>query len=269
MLNAVLDNLDGLDEKYKDLYVEKNGKFVLIPIEGLKPKAEFDVVYNALGKERNDHKVTKTSLTAFEGLNPTEVREKLDRIAELELAAAGKLDDKAIDQLVVTRLQSKVAPIERARDQAVRERDELAAQVAEFKTTDKKRRISDKVTAAARGAKLLDTAHEDAVLLAERIFDVDEAGNVVTKDNVGVTPGLTPDLWLSDMQTKRPHWWGPSQGGGAAFRGGQAGGPNPFTAEGWNLTEQGKLISSDRARAAKLAEQAGTTIGGRKPEPRK
>ena len=41
-LKAVVDNLDGVDEKYHDLYEEKDGKFVLLPIEGMKSQKEFD-----------------------------------------------------------------------------------------------------------------------------------------------------------------------------------------------------------------------------------
>lgn len=265
-LKAVIDTLDSVDERYHDLYVEKEGKFTLIPIEGMKPQVEFDTVYRSLSKEREDHKKTKTVLQAFDGLEPAAVREKLDRFSELEIAAAGKLDDKALETLVANRLQAKLAPVERERDRIKAERDALANEVTEYKTTDKRRKISDKVTAAARTAKVIDTAHEDAVLLAERLFEVDEAGNVVTKDNVGVTPGLTPDLWLADMQTKRPHWWGPSQGGGAGVRNGGGGNLiNPFTHDNWNMTEQGKLYRADPARATKMAEQAGTKIGGPKP----
>ena len=265
-LKAVIDNLDNIDERYHDLYVEKDGKFTLTPIEGMKPQVEFDAVYRGLGKEREAHKATKATLSAFDGLDPNGVREKLDRFAELEVAAAGKLDDKALETLVTNRLQSKLAPMERERDRIKAERDALESEVTEYKTNDKRRKISDKVVAAARGAKVIDTAHEDAVLLAERLFEVDESGNVVTKDNVGVTPGLTPDLWLADMQTKRPHWWGPSQGGGAGVRNGVGGGgANPFSNEHWNMTEQGKLYKADPSRAAKMAEQAGTKIGGPRP----
>ena len=57
----------------------------------------------------------------------------------------------------------------------------------------------------------------------------------ITRDNVGVTPGIDPAVWLSEIQAKRPHWWGEMVGTGA---------------------EQ-------------MAKSAGTFIGGGKPLARK
>jgi hypothetical protein len=114
-----------------------------------------------------------------------------------------------------------------------------------------------------------DTAIDDAVILAERQLEVLDDGNVVTKDKVGVTPGLDPLAWLQEMQSKRPHWWAPSQGGGA---GGNRGGgndftgPNPFSNEHWNMTAQGKLVMTDPKKAEKMATAAGTSIGGMRPK---
>lgn len=264
-IKAVLDNVDELEESIKALYIEKNGKWHL-DVEGVKPLDEFNVVHTALQKERTDHKKVKDRLVLFGNLDPEDVRKKLDRIPELELAADGKLDDKKIDEMVNTRIHAKIAPVERERDTfktQVAEKDRI---IETYETEKRQRVIQDHVVRAARAAKLLDTAQEDAIMLAERVFEVTEDGNVVTKDKVGVTPGISADLWLKDMQEKRPHWWGPSSGGGAR-NGGVVGfnGPNPFTHEAWNMTEQGTLVKTDRAKAEKLAKAAGTTIGGPQP----
>lgn len=107
-------------------------------------------------------------------------------------------------------------------------------------------------------------------MLAERVFEVDDEGNVTTKDGVGVTPGIAADVWLTEMQDKRPHWWPQSQGGGAGGSGGGgAGGKNPFSAEGWNLTEQGRLVRENPEKADQMAKAAGTTVGGGRPAAKK
>jgi hypothetical protein len=109
---------------------------------------------------------------------------------------------------------------------------------------------------------------EDALEVAGRMFEVDEDGKVVTKDEVGVTPGIDAVVWLTEMQNKRPHWWGTTSGGGSRGNNGNNGtttGNNPFTREHWNMTEQGKLVKTNRARAEQLARSAGTTIGGGMP----
>jgi hypothetical protein len=106
------------------------------------------------------------------------------------------------------------------------------------------------------------------LLLSDRVFEVEEGTNrVVTKDNVGVTPGIDPSVWFTDIQKTRPHWWGPSQGGGAGGNRGGAGDTsvNPFSHANWNLTEQGRLVQADRAKADQLAKAAGTTVGGPRP----
>lgn len=42
-------------------------------------------------------------------------------------------------------------------------------------------------------------------------------------------------------------------------------GPNPFSKEKWNLTEQGRLYALNPTLAASMAAKAGTTIGALKP----
>lgn len=270
MFKAIVDNLDGIDAKYHDLYVEKDGKFHFVPVEGLKPLAEFNVVHTALTKERTDHKETKTKLTAFAGLEPDAVRAQLDRIPELEIAATGKIDEKAVEAIVATRIASKIAPLERENTRLKGEVVEKDNTIQAFQTGERTRKITDAVRNAARTAKVLDGAQEDAILLAERVFEVTPEGSVVTKDNVGVTPGISPDVWLTDLRTTRSHWWGPSTGGGATGgRPGSGGGVNPFSAEGWNMTAQGAMIKADRVKADQMAKAAGTTIGGPKPAAKK
>lgn len=266
MFKAIVDNLDGIDEKYHDLYEAKGDKFVMKAIEGLKPLAEFNVVHNALTKERGEHKTTKTKLASFGDLDPEATRVALERIPELELAAGGAIDEAKISGIVESRIAAKVKPVERERDLLKTQNAEKDGVIEGFKSKEKTRVITDTVTKAAKGLKLVDGAVEDAVVLAERLFEVGEDGAVVTRDNVGVTPGLTADAWLTDLAPRKPHWFGPSQGGGAGGGGNRGNlGPNPFTAEHWNMTEQGKLVTTDRPKAERLAKAAGTTIGGTKP----
>lgn len=277
-LKAVVEKLEDLDEALRTEYKETidpttKAKIYVLDIEGAQALPDIVRLTTSLTKERNEHKATKTKFAPFSALgDPTEVQAKLDRIPELEAAAEGKLDDTKINGIVETRIKAKLAPIERERDQLrvqVGERDNT---IKEYTAKEKTRMVSGAVGKAAREAKVVDSAVEDIELLGDRVFEVLEDGNVVTKDGVGVTPGLSPKAWLEDMQSKRPHWWGTSMGGGAAGnRNGANGGsgPNPFSAEHWNMTEQGNMVRADRAKAERMAKQAGTTIGGGKPAPKK
>lgn len=264
-LKAVVDTLDGLPEDVKSEYTERNGKFEL-QVEGMKTQADVDRLTSALTKERGDHKATKEKFSSLADLDLAEVHAKLDKYPELEAAAAGKLDEKQLDTLVEGRIKTRLAPLERELGtvkKSLAEKDEM---ISQFTAKERQRKISKAVASAAKKSGLQDTAIDDAILLGERVFELNEDGSVTAKENVGCTPGVDPTVWFTEMQTKRPHWWGPSQGGGAGGnRGNGGGGTNPWTHDNWNMTEQGKIVRENPARAEQLAKSAGTTIGGRKP----
>ena len=110
-------------------------------------------------------------------------------------------------------------------------------------------------------------AIDDALMYADSMLEITEDGRIVTRDQVGVTPGIDPTVWLSEMQQKKRHWWPASQSGGAAgSNGGGVGGDNPWSASGWNLTRQAEMMDQDAARAEQMARSAGTTIGGPRPQ---
>lgn len=271
-LKATVDSLDGLDEKFHPLYTEKDGKFTLTGVEGIKTDADVAAVRRSLEKERAEHKATKDRFRPFEGYVDTadEVLAKLDKYGELEAVANGKLDDGKINSIVEGRLKTQLAPKERELKKFADENILLKQENEQLKASERKRLIHDAVREQAKKTGMIDAAVEDALYLAERVMEIDGDGNVVTKDGVGVTPGVDANVWLTDMQPKRPHWWPESKGGGG--KGGQGGGGganNPFSAEHWNMTAQGQVARENPARAAQLATAAGTTVGGPKPAPRK
>lgn len=259
-------SLDEIAEPFRPLYTETGGKFVLTGVEGVKPLAEFETVHRSLQAERDAHKATKTKASAWGDLDPTETLSKLDRIKELETVVGGALDDKKIDEIVETRIGSRLGPVERAKaalEKTLADKDQALAELLHERRTN---RIRDAVTKAALADKVTETALEDVNLLAERVFDVADDGKIVVKDT-----GLSPAEWLADQKAKRPHWWPLSTGGGAGGSGGGFGGAaNPFTAENWNFTEQGRIIKEKGLDVAtRLAKAAGTTVGGPKPKPSK
>ena len=271
-LKAIVDTLDGLDEHIAGLYTQRGDKFELsveIPgIEGVKSFTDFTRLNEALRKERQDHKSVKDRFAPLGDRKVEDILTVFDRLPELEAAAANnKVDDAKIESLVTGRLTAKLAPVERELQttrEALAQRDAL---VQQYEQREVQRTIGDSVRTATAKLKVVDSAVEDVTLLAERIFKIDENGNVVAKDNVGCTPGISPEVWLNEMQTKRPHWWGPSQGGGAGGSGGRPGSfaTNPWSADGWNLTEQGRMYRENPSKADQMAKSAGTTIGGPRP----
>jgi len=276
MLKLVVDSLDGIEEAFHKLYTEKNGKFHLTGVEGMKTSDDIAVVQRSLDAERAAHKETKTKLDEYKdiralGQSADEILQKLDSYDELKAAADGKIDEKKIDEMVETRIKTRLTPIKRERDNFKAQVEERDQTIAGYQGKEKQRTIEDAVREAAVKAKVVPTAIDDVLMMAGTVFDIDEhTGKVITKENSGVLPGIDPSVFLTEIQEKRPHWWAPSNGGGA--NGGNSSGPggiNPFTHDGWNLTAQGQMVKENREKAEQLAKSAGTTIGGARPPKKK
>lgn len=267
-LEAIYKNIEDVPEQYRDLYSERNGQFELTGINGVKTQADVDRLSTALTKERDDHKATKTKFQVWGDLDYEETIAKLDKIPELEAAAKdGGVDEEKMNELVEARIKTRIAPIERKLEQATTALAEKDATISEYSAKETKRTIHDSVREALVETKVLDVAHEDALSLAERIFEVGEDGRVTVKDNVGYTPGIGPKDFLGEIQAKRPHWWAPSQGGGAGGGGGGGiKGDNPWSKAGWNLTKQGAFTREHGVeKATEAAKLAGSTFGATHP----
>ena len=258
------------DTVFNEIFtVQEDGRVVVTGVTGMKTDADVEQVREALRKEREDHGKTKSALKPWGELKPEEVLAQLDRIKELEAAAGGQLDEDKLNELVEGRLAQKTGPLERSiqtlteeRDTAVGERDELRDQIT-------RRDRNDVVRGVATENKAHSTAIPDIEMAASVMLERNDEGKWVTKSGIdGLTPGLDVKGWMKEMQKLRPHWWPDSVSGGAGGAGGGAGfgGANPWTADGWNMTEQGKIVQSQgREVAERMAKAAGTTIGGPRP----
>lgn len=239
---------------FESLYTEVNGEWVLTGVEGLKTPADVAALQESLRKERNDHKETKLRLNKFGELDPDTVATKLDRLEELE-ATGGKVDDEQIDELVEKRIVTRLRPLERENNDLKATKEQLTSQVNEFQAAERRRVIQDAVRAACKKNKVIEHAIADAEMLGEAQLEVTEDGKVTTKDGIDV------DIWLTDVKQNRPHWWAPSQGGGANGGHGGQGGENPWSAQNWNRTKQAHYIQEHgQEKAKQMAAQAGSKI---------
>ncbi len=277
-LKVTYNTAEEIPEGFADLYTEKDGKFALTEVEGIKTQADIDKIQGGLRLERNDHKATKEKLAAFGDIDPATIPSQLEELtatkAQLDaLTAAGGFDETKIEPIIEARVNRAVGPLQREKTQLQRDLDlarkgtaEKEVEVNSLKQTMVQRDVEGAIRSAATGAKVLPTAIDDAVMNGVRVFEVVEDGRILTRDipGSGITVGLTPAEWFKDMVDKRPHWWPISQGGGA--QGGRPGGltrsENPWSTEGWNLTRQGAYIRQNgEAKAAEIAAQVGSKIG--------
>lgn len=273
-LEIQYDSLSAVPEAFRPLYEEKDGKAVLSKVNGLKTQSDINNLSEALRKERNDHKAAQDALKAWGNLGkkPEEILAQLDRIAELEAAAAGKIDDKKITEMVEARLGQKVGPIERQLREATTNLETVTRERDTFRDQLYRRDMTDVVRSIASEMKVVPTAMADVELFAQFALERQEDGSFITKSGIpGVTPGLDAKGLLKEMQKHRPHWWPASAGGGAGGgMGGINGDKNPWSAQHWNLTEQGRIVKEHgMAKAQELAKLAGSSVGATRPTQKK
>lgn len=281
-LKTIYDTEEEIPEGYADLYTERNGKWELTGIEGVKTQADVERVQEALRKEKVEHKATKAALIPFEGLDPEEIlttQTKLEEAtAQLEaINKDGRIDETKLEPIIAARIKQAVAPLERDKTNLERQLDgqrklvtEKDGEVVNLRTSITTDSIERTVREAAVLAKVQATALDDVALRALKIFEKTDDGRVITKDVPGTVPGLTPKEWLKDMEDKAPHWWPASVGGGSqgsnSGRGGSyAGANNPWSKEGWNITKQGVLVKTlGIAKAEEIAALVGSKVGSTK-----
>lgn len=272
-LKLSYNSQEDIPNGYEALYTEKDGKWVLTGIEGMKTQEDITRLSESLRKEREDHKKVKDILAKLGGpdLDADALVEKLDEYEELKLRVesgeGGKIDDKKVEELVEQRVQRRLAPVERERDRLKTRNTELESENGTLKGTITRGTVESELRRHATEGKVVTSALDDILDIGANIFEVAEDGAVVTKQGLRNVPaGVTPDVWLSDMKEKRPHWWPASQGGGAGGSGGGNGtGVNPWAKDNWSIEAQAQLVRTDPGKADRLAKAAGVHVGAMSP----
>ncbi len=275
---------EDVPEAHVELYTEADGKdadgkdskvWNLTGVKGLVTKVDIDKLNVALGKERTDHKETKKKVAVWGDMDQVKVVKDLEELTELRAAAeageGGKDAKEKFEAGVKAAAEARIVAAKAASDREIVDLKKIGVDQTElitgYKTADTVRTIGDDVLKACVVSKVIESARDDVLMNAERVFEINDEGLVLTRDAVGVTPGIAPEIWLSEMQEKRPHWWPTSTGGGAG--GGKNDGgfdKNPWSGDHWNLTSQAQAIRENKDKAERMAQAAGTSIGGRRPE---
>lgn len=259
-LKIQYDNETDIPEAHKELFEERDGKWTLTGVEGLKTDRDVQNVKAALDKERkraSDLEGKLKKFSAFEDKDPDEVLKMLEEIDELRTRAdaGGKDKDSTAKELGETK--TKLRKAEDALKKLQADADKYKTEAETLGKTMKRSKLEAELTKHANALKVRSEAVAD-VLRYQDVFELDDDGKVRTRDNVGVTPGLSVEEWLAEQKTARPHWWPDSVGGGAGgSRPGGGGGENPFNPKAPNLTKIGQLMATDKARADQLARAAG------------
>jgi hypothetical protein len=279
VLKTRYDDVNDIPEKYRDLYTEKDGKWILTGIEGANDADAVKRMGDQRDAARKELAAAKEKLAKFSKLGEgadlddllaakEKLEETLGELEELRAQSGGKGEEavKARVDAATARVEQKLnREIKKLQDQIAEKETTVATEKKRGDELDqriRRRTIEAALLKAAGGAKVIDTARGD-VLMYAGAFEVDDLDAdepvVRVKDNAGFTPGLAVDEWISDMKSKKPHWWATSQGGGAkgSPSGAPGGGANPFAKGSFNFTQASAAFKADPRKADMLAQQAG------------
>lgn len=199
-------------------------------------EAKLKELHGGLLKNRDEFKAEKQKLEDeikqlreavknWEGLNAEEVRRVMANIQaseEAKLVADGKTDE--VVKIRTERLRSdydtRIKKLENDLQAAIAERQRVRA------LHDTLRIQTATNAAIMKDGGITESAPPDILMSAERIFGVDDKGNIVSYEGEGDErkvvlgkDGETPlslSEWLASMKDHRPHWWKAPAGGGAA-----------------------------------------------------
>lgn len=208
--------------------------------EGLKRNRDELLAEKRETKEKLDA-LSKT----WEGLDPEMVRAVMHRMAndeETKLIGEGKVDE-VIERRTAHLRKDFEKRLGAATDKVAELEEALVGRTAKINELIVGRSVRD----AAVKAGVQPSSLEDIELRASRLFKVNEefeiealdkdGAAIIGKDGKGT---LQPAEWLEDMRETAPHWWPPSNGGGAggARKPGQGDGPNDKELDGMSATQK-------------------------------
>jgi hypothetical protein len=284
MLKTIYDNKEDIPEGYEALYTEKNGKWELTGVQGVKTQADVDRVSEALRKEKAERKVIAETLKTFDGIDPEEhhkLTTSLEEVtAQLEAVKKdGTIDETKLEPVIQARVKQALGPIERDKVSLQKQIDDTKAKLAakDAETAELQRTITTghvdrAIRDAAVKALVIPAAISDVVMRGSPMFEWTDDRRVIAKDGFGITPGLTPGEWLKDEIERSPYWWpasvgGGSEGTGKGGQGGYRGANNPWSKDGWSMTKQGQLVKSlGEEKAGAIAALVGCKIGDTRPK---
>lgn len=240
-LKAILESLDDVPSELHEHYREEDGKFILDLDDSVNDhptvanlKSSFEKQKQENRKLRDRAAKAEKQIEEFGDVTPETMEELQQELEDLRAKRdAGEIGDdpgaieKKVQEIVEQRLEREKRPIQRELEKATKERDELQQTVGTKEERIKQFVIDDAVSRAADTAKVVPSAKRDILLHARSVFDIDEDGNLIGKDDGGADPDLTPDKWLEAQREDAPHWFPQSTGGGAEGGGGGVPGAGP------------------------------------------
>lgn len=236
MLELVYATKEEIREGFESLYTERDGKWHLTGVKGIKTQADVDAVQEALRKEREEHKATKEAQRAP--------------------------GDEDFKERVAAEVAKRTRDLQRQIGSLTARAEEAESVAEESRTAQRQTNLRSHLMSKAREHNVLPTAMADVFAAADLDFETDDDGNVITKH------GGTAADWFEQMKLSRPHWWPLSSGTGGRGNNNShvLGIDNPWTRDGWNVTRQSQMRRErGDVHARNMAQAAGSRIGATTP----
>lgn len=267
-LKTVLESLDGVEESFKPLYVEKDGKFIL-QIEGVDDHPAVVALKNGHGNSKRERDAAREEVRQLKAkLEAVPADFDPERYAQLVADAEARENDptgkdvraqiEAATKAVKDQMQAKIDRQQKDFDAKLAEKDtELAKRDGEIR----RRVATDGLKAALAAAGVKKGLIDGAVAMFDRDVEVvleDDRYVARMKSDLG---GDEVERFVSNWSQSdaAKEWIAPPTGDDE--RGSRAGSgnasDNPFGKNSWNKTAQATLIRTNRAKAEQLAKAAG------------
>lgn len=280
MLKAVVEKLDDIPESLHAEYIldDKDKKYYLDLDDSFRTHSKITPLSNTLGTLKEEAKQLKTTIEELRGkteglpddFDPNKYR---DIVEELENLKKDPGNGDRVQELADLKknYEDRIKNLEQRNNREHADKvEKLNGHVRKLQSVLDNKTAGDELTSAlvAVGVKpeLLKAAKAMLRTVVKVVVenDTEERRAVVDTDLGEVDVRNYIETWARSEEGKP--FIRQVEGGGAEGSGGRAAlGKNPFSHEGWNVTEQGRLVIADPQRAQKLAAAAGTSLGGMRP----
>lgn len=258
-LKAIIDSLDSVEEQFRSLYEEKDGKFVLM-VDGLESHPGAAALKAALDRVRGEKRTVSDKLTAAESrLEGLPEDFDIEAYETLRQQAEGKEPPKVEERLAAqkTQLEAKFA----------KDREKLEARANKLDGTLRRVMVDDGLTKA-----LLDAGIDKNYLAAAKallkekgqikLVEDDDAIQVFADDGVNDRTPLTDYVRSWAGQDEGKVFVAKATGGDAKGGGGRQFSDNPWDSSNGkkpNLTKQQQLVQENPSKARQMAQAVGVT----------
>lgn len=220
MLKSFVKSLDGVDEKFRDLYEKTEGGF-LLQVEDKDYKSKLDEFRSNNINLNNQIKQLTTTAEKFKDVDPekyAEMHAQLDELKDKKLMDEGKVDE-LIEQRTERMRQetaNQISTLTKAKETAESNATKLQTQLHGIAVNDGITKTVGDIAVVRQGAMT------DILSRAGSVWAVSEKGGLEAKDSEGnIIYGkdgkdpLTPKEWVEDLHKEAPFLFEPNKGGGA------------------------------------------------------